>query len=507
MNAQKKISWIVLITLIGLSACAPAAATPVPTAWSGSAEQADGGMRPQATAAPVNPQDNSYQDYGVNPQEDASRDNLSTFAVDVDTASYSVARRYLQGGSLPPYEAVRAEEFINSFDMHYPNPRGSAFGLTIDGAPAPFENDGAYLVRFGIQGYQVPDEERLPASLTFVIDVSGSMDMDNRLELVKDGLNLLVDELDERDSVAIVVYGSQARVALEMTSGADKSRIRRAIDGLAPEGSTNAAAGLHLGYQLALENYLNGGTNRLILCSDGVANVGTTDADALLAEVRGYVEENLYLTTVGFGMGNFNDTFMEQLADNGNGFYAYVDDEDEARKLFVDDLTATIQVIARDAKVQVDFNPAVVSEYRLIGYENREIADEDYFDESVDGGEIGAGHSVTALYVVSLNRGAEGEVGTLYLTWKDPQTLESDEIYGSIYTEDLAGRFEDADATFQLAAVVSQFAELLRESPYALASSMREVSSQARRLPRLLPEDGAVAEFAELAATAARLQR
>ena len=180
MNAQKKISWIVLITLIGLSACAPAAATPVPTAWSGSAEQADGGFLPRATAAPVNPQDNSYQDYGVNPQEDASRDNLSTFAVDVDTASYSVARRYLQGGSLPPYEAVRAEEFINSFDMHYPNPRGSAFGLTIDGAPTPFENDGAYLVRFGIQGYQVPDEERLALAYQATLKLVG-IDMSVRL--------------------------------------------------------------------------------------------------------------------------------------------------------------------------------------------------------------------------------------------------------------------------------------------------------------------------------------
>ena len=272
-----------------------------------------------------------------------------------------MTRRYIKDGSLPPYDAVRVEEFVNSFDQGYAAPRDAAFTIYADGAPAPQGFDeGTYILRFGVQGYRVDDYERKPSVLTFVIDVSGSMGMENRLELVKRSLRLLVDRLDERDSVAIVVYGTQARAVLKPTSGSRHGVIIDAIDRLQPEGSTNAEAGLRLGYRYAQRLLQEGANNRVILCSDGVANVGNTDADTILYEVQRSVDSGINLTTVGFGMGNFNDVLLEQLADRGNGNYAYVDTLDEARKLFVDNLTSTLQVIAQDAKVQVDFNSEVV---------------------------------------------------------------------------------------------------------------------------------------------------
>ncbi len=311
----------------------------------------------QATPAPL---DNYFKDYGLNPYEDPREDHLSTFSLDVDTASYSVARRYVMDGNLPPADSVRVEEFVNYFDAGYPSPSDIAFGIYADGAPSPFQRDGSYIVRFGVQGYQVSEEERKPASLTFVIDISGSMEMENRLGLVKQSLQLLVDRLRPSDTVAIVVYGSNAYVVLNPTSGEDRNRILEAIYSLHTEGATNAEAGLRLGYQLAYQAFRPGAINRVILCSDGVANVGETGPDAILEEIRGYTETGITLTSVGFGMGNFNDVLMEQLADKGDGNYAYVDTLDEARRLFVDNLTSTLQVIAKDAKVQVDFNKEVV---------------------------------------------------------------------------------------------------------------------------------------------------
>ena len=333
-----------------------------------------------------------FENYGINPFIDTYEDHLSTFALDVDTASYSVARRYINDGNIPPADAIRVEEFVNYFDPGYPTPPDVAFGIYADGVPSPFRNDGTYILRFGIQGYEVPDYARKPASLTFVIDVSGSMDRENRLWLVKQSLQLLVDRLGPDDTVTIVVYGSNARIVLFPTSGEDRATILNAIYSLQSEGSTNAEAGLRLGYQMAWNNFRSDAINRVILCSDGVANVGQTGPDAILNEIRGYVEAGITLTSVGFGMGNFNDVLMERLANEGNGTYAYIDDLDEAHKLFVEDLTSTLQVIALDAKVQVDFNPDVVAYYRLVGYENRDVADQDFRNDAVDAGEIGAGH-------------------------------------------------------------------------------------------------------------------
>jgi Ca-activated chloride channel family protein len=296
-----------------------------------------------------------------------------------------------------------------------------------------------------------------------------------------------------------VVYGSNAYVVLNPTSGEDRGAIMRAIDSLQPEGSTNAEAGLALGYHLASLAFRPGAINRVILCSDGVANVGATGPDAILETIGRYAVQDITLTTVGFGMGNFNDVLMEQLADKGDGNYAYVDTPDSARKLFVDDLTSTLQVIALDAKVQVDFNPETVARYRLIGYENRAVADENFRNDSVDAGEIGAGHTVTALYAVQLRPAAAGRLATVQLRWQDPDSGVVHEINGNFNTFDLAPSFEAASARYQLAVTVAQYAELLRHSPWVYESSFGQIILQSARLAELLPGDAQVSEFNALA--------
>jgi Ca-activated chloride channel homolog len=461
---------------------------------------------PQGERMPApTPANNTFQHYGVNPFTDTYEDHLSTFALDVDTASYSVMRRYIQDGSLPPASAVRVEEFINYFDQGYPTPPDIAFGIYADGAASPFYQDNTYLLRFGVQGYTVAEWERQPVALTFVIDTSGSMGMENRLELVKRSLELLVERLRPDDTVAIVEYGSQAQIVLYPTSGADAGIILDAVYRLQPGGSTNSHAGLKLGYEMAMRSYRGNGTNRVILCSDGVANVGLTDPEQILAEVRGYVDEGVFLTSIGVGMGNFNDIFMEQLADNGNGNYAYIDDMDEARRMFVDDLVSNLQVIALDAKVQVDFNPDVVAYYRLVGYENRDIADEDFRDDSVDAGEIGAGHSATALYAVVLKPGAEGRIATVQLRWQDPQNYQVREINGNFNTWDLQASFYQADPHYQLTVLVAQFAEVLRHSPWAVETRLSQLHSMAYELPELL-NDPDVIEFVDLLGRASSIR-
>ena len=453
------------------------------------------------------PYDMFFQDYGVNPSVDTEDDHLSTFALDVDTGSYTIMRNYLSEGDLPPQDSVRVEEYVNYFKQGYPNPSAhQAFGISIDGAPTPFDETERYsMLRVGIQGYDVPDSERKNVSLTFVIDVSGSMDMDNRLGLVKRSLELLVERLHRDDQVGIVVYGTEARVVLDPTPGSDKGRILRAIHSLQPEGVTNAEAGLRLGYKMAMRAYNPDGINRVILCSDGVANMGQTESDVILREVRGYVEEGVMLTSIGFGMDNYNDVLMEQLADNGNGFYAYVDTMNEAERLFIDNLTGTLQTIALDAKVQVDFNPEVVSRYRLVGYENRDVADEDFRDNSVDAGEVGAGHTITALYEVKLFPQALGRVASVYLRWQDPDTREVVELSKDFEAYQMSESFRRADPYFQWSVVVAEYAEILRDSYWAEDSSMDAVYKEAQRVSEYLPRDEAVSEFVELLRKARRL--
>jgi Ca-activated chloride channel homolog len=453
------------------------------------------------------PYDMFFEDYGVNPSIDTEDDNLSTFALDVDTGSYTVMRNYLNDGNLPPNESVRVEEYVNYFDHGYPlPPPHQAFGIYIDGGPSPFTQTERYdMLRIGIQGYDIADEDRKDAALTFVIDVSGSMEIDNRLGLVKRSLELLVEQLHRNDTVSIVVYGSNARIVLEPTRGSDHRRILDAIHSLQTEGATNAEAGLRLGYGMAMEAFKSDGINRVILCSDGVANVGKTEADAILEVIDRHVERGVTLTTIGFGMSNYNDTLMEQLANNGNGFYAYVDDMDEARKLFVDEITGTLQTIALDAKVQVEFNPEVVARYRLVGYENRAIDDEDFRDNEVDAGEIGAGHSVTALYEVKLYPEANGRIATVYMRWEDPDTHQIVEISQDYETRQLAFDFRETDPYFQRAVIVAEYAEILKGSYWAEDSSLDVVYEEASRLEDYLYRDGAMEEFVDLVRKARRL--
>jgi Ca-activated chloride channel family protein len=451
-----------------------------------------------ATQAPT-PRDMFFQDYGVNPYILTSEDNLSTFSLDVDTGAYSIARRYITDGLPVPPEAVRVEEFVNTFNQGYALPPDAAFAIYADGAPSPFHNDGTHFLRIGIQGYDVSEAERPAAVLTFVIDISGSMAQENRLGLVKESLQLLVDRLHDDDTVAIVVYGSDARVILNPTPGSQRAAILTAIYGLNTEGSTNLEAGLNLGYQLANRAYKPGGINRVIVASDGVANVGNTDPDVLAQEIRGYADAGITLTTVGFGLGNYNDVIMEQLADQGDGNYAYVDTLAEAEKLFVENLVSTLQVIALDAKIQVAFEPQVVQQYRLIGYENRAIADQDFRNDQVDAAEFGAGHSATAIYAVQLVPGANGRIATVNLRWQDPDTRQVTEISGDFFTSDLSISFDAAALHYQLAVVVSQYAELLRGSYWAEGVTLNDLHIRSQRLAGQM-ELADVIEFANMVA-------
>ena len=450
-----------------------------------------------------------FKSEGVNPFIDTEDDHFSTFAMDVDTGSYSIARRYVSEGHLPPEEAIRVEEFINYFDQGYLYPpEGQAFALHMDSAPAPFtENERYQMLRVGIQGYAVAPEDRKDVALTFVIDVSGSMDRENRLGLVKQSLALLVEQLRPSDSVAIVVYGSSARVVLEPTSGANQAEILRAITGLHPDGSTNAEEGLRIGYDLALDAFKPGGVNRVILASDGVANVGRTSAGSIWEVIKAKASEGVTLTTIGFGLGNYNDVLMEQLADNGDGFYAYVDTLREAERLFVHGLTGSLQVIALDAKVQVEFNPQVVARYRLVGFENRAIADEDFRNDTVDAGEIGAGHNVTALYEVKLHPDAVGQIATAFIRWEDPDSHQVSELSRTFNSDETAPSFSQASPRFQWDVVVAEYAEILRGSYWAQNSSLPAVLEEAERVSRLLDQDAEALEFVGLVRQAAGLAR
>ena len=417
-----------------------------------------------------------FKGTGTNPFIDTEDDHLSTFAMDVDTGSYSVTRRYLTDGYLPPPDAVRVEEFVNTFDYRYDPPAADAFAIHIDGAPSKFgEGKRLQLLRIGLQGRVIADEHRKDAILTFVIDVSGSMKMENRLGLVKKALTLLVDQLRPTDKVGIVVYGSRGRLVLPHTGIERRSEILAAIDSLMPRGSTNAEEGLRIGYDLAWRNASVDHINRVILCSDGVANVGKTGPDQILEEIRSYVQRGITLSTVGFGMGNYNDVLMERLANTGNGSYAYVDTRSEAKRIFVENLTGTLQLIAKDAKIQVDFNPEVVSRFRLLGYENRHLEHEQFRDDTVDAGEVGSGHQVTALYEVKLHPDATGKMATVSIRYADPDHHKVSEVSQEISVSQIHESFNAAPATLRLAASVAEFAEILRESYWAKDGSLDSV--------------------------------
>ena len=446
-----------------------------------------------------------FKHYGVNPFIDTEDDHLSTFAIDVDTASYTVARKFVQDGNMPDPDSVRVEEFVNYFDYGYEAPEEGAFAIHVEGSPSPFGGEKHWLLRVGLQGETVSEEARKDATLVFAIDVSGSMAREDRLGLVKESLRLLVGELRSSDEVGIVIYGDVGSVLLEPTDGGEKSSIMRAIERLSPGGSTYVEDGLRIAYRMASERVQPGRVTRVLLLSDGVGNVGRTGSDSILRQIREHVDEGVTLTTVGFGMGNYNDILMEQLANDGDGTYHYVDSLTEARRVFVDNLVGTLQNIAKDTKVQVDFDPDVVRSYRLLGYENRDIEDEDFRDDTVDAGEVGAGHSVTALYEVKLHENADGTLATVQVRYADPDSGEVTEIKQALESSDLASEFYEASPSFQLSAVVAEYAEILRESFWAREGSLDSVAAEAERVLRLMPEETDVAELTALIGQAVQI--
>ena len=452
---------------------------------------------PPSTGGTREPNGNPYGDtffkhYGVNPFEDTEDDSRSTFALDVDTASYAVARRFLRDGNLPDAAAVRTEEFVNSFRSDDPPPAEGTFALRAEGMPSRFGGPRYHLLRLSVRAREVDPAQRKPARLTFVVDSSGSMEVENRLGLVKRALCLLIERLRPEDEIALVTYGTEGRLLLPHSR--DRVALRAAIDRLEPEGSTNAEGGLRIGYGEASKAFLPGGINRIILCSDGVANTGETKAEALLATIAARAKQGIEISTIGFGMGNYNDILMEKLADKGNGNYAYVDTIHEARRIFLRELTGMLQTVAKDAKVQVEWNPEVVSRYRLLGYENRDLRDEDFRKDDVDAGEIGAGQSVTALYELKLVKNApDGPLGTFSIRYGVPDSpgrVVEEAI--PLPREILGG---EPSRHLRLCAVVAEFAELLRGSWWARDGSCAAVAEE---LAELLPLYGNSPEVVEL---------
>ena len=462
-------------------------------------------VQPPSTGGTHEPNDAPYGDvffkeYGTNPFVDTDDDRLSTFGLDVDTGSYTVARRYINDGNLPPREAIRVEEFVNAFSYGDRPPARGDFALRAEAAPTPFMKGDLYrVVRFNVRGRVVDERDRKPAVLTFVVDVSGSMNLESRLQLVKKALGLLLDQLKRSDQVGLVVYGSYAQRILDPTS--DKEAIRDAIERLSPGGSTNAEDGLRTGYEMAAQFRRRDGINRVILCSDGVANVGRTGPDSILRVIERQAKENdIELTTVGFGMGNYNDVLMEQLANRGDGRYAYVDTLEEARRIFVEELSGTLQTIATDAKAQVEFEPSVVSRWRLLGYENRDVADERFRDDTVDAGEIGAGHSVTALYEIKLKDDAPrgGTAATLRLRYRSKETGRVVELEHDLRLSDFADSWNSAPHGLKLASLVAEFAELLKGNYWAKEGNVADVLTRARRVAAELLGDRRATEFVAL---------
>jgi Ca-activated chloride channel homolog len=450
------------------------------------------GMADRFIAPGRSPSGEGYAAFSENRPVSPKDQPLSTFSIDVDTASYANVRRFLNSGRLPPRDSVRIEELVNYFRYEYRQPEGDVpFSVIVDAAECPW-NRGHRLVRIGLQGRAVDRGDRPAGNLVFLIDVSGSMQAATKLPLVQQALSMLVEELSENDRVSIVTYAGNAGLVLPPTTGDQKQVIRAAIESLAAGGSTHGSAGIALAYEQAQEHFIAGGANRVILATDGDLNVGITSTTALTDLIKEKAKEGVFLTVLGFGDGNLQDEKMEAIADNGNGIYAYVDGVREARKVLVEQLTGSTMTIAKDVKIQVEFNPAQVASYRLLGYENRALAARDFRDDTKDAGEIGAGHSVTALYEVTLvdeavigGPGIEPlkyqpspepaaarrldpdpevsrELLTVKLRWKRPDASESTGL-----EVPLVGRgpaFNEAPADLRFAAAVAAYGMILRGS-------------------------------------------
>lgn len=479
----------------------------------------------------ITPVTTDNEDYGVLNDNDfleVVQNPLSTFSIDVDTASYSNIRRFLSEGNLPPRDSVRIEEMINYFSYDYQAPRGKEpFAVNMEMAQCPW-NARHNLVRIGLKGREVSDSQRPPLNLVFLVDVSGSMQPENKLPLVKQSLRLLVDRLQARDRVALVVYAGNSGVVLESTPVKQRARILKAIDSLESGGSTNGGQGIRLAYSIAGENFIEGGVNRVVLATDGDFNVGITDRNELVSLISEKARTGVFLTVLGYGMGNLKDQTLEQLADKGNGNYAYIDSLQEARRVLVRKLGGTLYTIAKDVKIQIEFNPSRVAAYRLIGYENRLLRDQDFNNDRIDAGDIGAGHTVTALYeivptevgisqpgvdplkyqVPSRRRAPvitdSPEMLTLKLRYKEP-TQETSRLLEFTAT-DLHIPFSRASRDFKFAASVAAFGMILRESPHRGQADLNQVLQWAEE-GMTRDRDGARSEFTNLVRQASRTGR
>ena len=423
----------------------------------------------------------SYQSYGQNAWTDTARDHLSTFAADVDTASYTIVRRKLSEGVLPPPAAVRVEEFVNYFRYDYPPPDGERpFAVAIDAAPSPFDAR-RHIVRVGVTTRARSTTRRPAANLVFLVDVSGSMQSPDKLDLAKRSLRILVDNLVDGDTVALVTYAGATQIVLEPTGLDHEDRIHAAIEDLSAGGSTAMASGIDLAYRVAMKGLRPGALSRVIVLSDGDANVGATSHEAILASIAGKVKEGVTLSTIGFGMGNYRDATMEQLADKGNGNNYYIDSLSQAKRVFQQQLGATLEVVAKDVKLQVDWNPAAIKRYRLIGYENRDVADDDFRDDRVDAGEIGAGHQVTAVYEVELAAArAAGRLATVRVRHKPPRGETATEAEFPLPADRVAASFAAAPADLRFAVAAAAFADVLRHGKDARRWKLSTIQTIAR---------------------------
>lgn len=478
-----------------------------------------------STSAQWGPSIEDYTEIQENEFVRVSNEPLSTFSIDVDTASYANVRRFLKNGTLPPKDAVRIEEMINYFNYSYETSRNEVpFAANFAQAVCPW-NKNHKLVRIGLKGREIAQASRPPLNLVFLLDVSGSMDSPNKLQLVKRSMEMLTNQLDNRDRVSIVVYAGASGLVLPPTSGANEQAIVEALNRLEAGGGTNGGQGIELAYKTALENYNQEGVNRVILCTDGDFNIGTTQGGDLTRMIEEKAKDGVFLSVLGFGMGNYKDGTLEQLADHGNGNYAYIDTFSEARKVLVDQMAGTLVTIAKDVKIQVEFNPTQVAGYRLIGYENRMLAAEDFNDDTKDAGEIGAGHTVTALYEIvpagqsvndtppvdELKYQVEGNLPvqsedllTVKLRYKQPDSDTSSKLEFPLKNDDRS--FEQADDDFRFATSVAGLGMLLRDSTFKGDLTYEQVLEWAQSAQGE-DEFGYRREFIDLIRNAAALKR
>jgi Ca-activated chloride channel homolog len=452
-----------------------------PPMKSSAASQVATGAAKQPVVSPDASNTEEYKDYGIRQWTFTKDDHLSTFAADVDTGSYTIARRKIIEGTLPPPSSVRVEEFINYFRYEYPAPKTGAFNVSMEAAPSPFERN-LHVLRIGIKGLEATGKNRKALHLTFLVDSSGSMQSEDKMGLIKRALRFLVDQLKEGDTVALCTYAGSTREVLLPTGMKDRAKIHEAIESLTAGGSTAMASGLELAYKSAYQNIKNG-VNRVIVLSDGDANVGRTGHGDMLASIKKYAEEGITLSTIGFGMGNYKDEKMEQLANKGNGNYFYIDSFSEAKRVFGQNLSGTMQVIAKDVKIQVDFDPALVKKYRLVGYENRDIADEDFRNDKVDAGEIGSGHTVTALYELEITDPSKS-FATVRIRWKEPDGVKAAEKAFPVEPSMVKTSFDQTSFDLKRAIAAAALAENLRKSPFAESWTMTKAKELAQKALR-----------------------